>query len=364
MQILRVLILTAAAVLIGRLYYVQVMQNQVYRDQADRQYVRRGQALFDRGTIYFSPRNGPPISAATLAAGYTLALEPKKIEHPENAFNTLIGILSVDEPELLVKIGTEKTYVEIAKRLDEKTAKRVVNLGMAGVSVYRERWRFYPGGRSAANVLGFVGFQDDGVTLAGSYGLERYYNDILVRDSSGMYVNFFAKIFSGVSNVFEKGGGVGGDIVTSIEPSVEQELERKIASVETAWKSNLVGGIIMDPKSGEIYAMAVTPSFDPNDFAGEKDSAVFGNSLIDRVYEMGSIIKPLTMAAGLDAGVITPESTYTDYGFVLSNGAKISNFDGKARGTVPVQEILNQSLNTGMAFVALPRVLPTMGATP
>ena len=153
MQILRVLILTAAAVLIGRLYYVQVMQNQVYRDQADRQYVRRGQALFDRGTIYFSPRNGPPISAATLAAGYTLALEPKKIEHPENAFNTLIGILSVDEPELLVKIGTEKTYVEIAKRLDEKTAKRVVNLGMAGVSVYRERWRFYPGGRSAANVL-------------------------------------------------------------------------------------------------------------------------------------------------------------------------------------------------------------------
>ena len=353
MQILRVLILTAAAVLIGRLYYVQVMQNQVYRDQADRQYVRRGQALFDRGTIYFSPRNGPPISAATLAAGYTMALEPKKIEHPENAFNTLIGILSVDQPELLAKIGTEKTYVEIAKRLDEKTAKRVVNLGMAGVSVYRERWRFYPGGRSAANVLGFVGFQDDGVTLAGSYGLERYYNDILVRDSSGMYVNFFAKIFSGVSNVFEKGGGVGGDIVTSIEPSVEQELERKIASVETAWKSNLVGGIIMDPKSGEIYAMAVTPSFDPNDFAGEKDSAVFGNSLIDRVYEMGSIIKPLTMAAGLDAGVITPESTYTDYGFVLSNGAKISNFDGKARGTVPVQEILNQSLNTGMAFVAL-----------
>lgn len=352
-QILKVLILTAAAVLIGRLYYVQVMQNQVYRDQADRQYVRRGQALFDRGAIYFSPKDGATISAATLATGYTLALEPKKIEHPEDVFNTLSGILSVGEPELLAKIGTEKTYVEIAKRLDEKTAKRVENLGMAGVNVYRERWRFYPGGRSAGNVLGFVGFQDDGVTLAGSYGLERYYNDILSRDSSGMYVNFFAKIFSGISNVFEKGGGVGGDIVTSIEPSVEQELERKIASVETTWKSDLVGGIIMDPKSGEIYAMAVTPSFDPNDFAGEKNSAVFGNPLIDRVYEMGSIIKPLTMAAGLDAGVITPESTYTDYGFVLSNGAKISNFDGKARGTVPMQEILNQSLNTGMAFVAL-----------
>lgn len=350
-QLLRVLILAFALILIGRLYYIQVIENQVYRDQADRQYVKRGQALYDRGAIYFSPQTGNPISAATLGTGYTISIEPKKIEHPEDVFNALSGILSMDESVLLAKIETDKTYVEIAKRVDEKTAKRIQDVNLTGISTYRERWRMYPGGKTAANVLGFVGFQEDGTTLAGSYGLERYYNDILVRDSSDLYVNFFAKIFSDIGKAFDKGLSLGGDIVTSIEPTVEQELETKVADVETKWKSDLTGGIIMDPVTGEIYAMAISPTFDPNDFAKES-SVVFGNPLVDRVYEMGSIIKPLTMAAGLDSGVITPQTTYTDYGFVMINGAKISNFDGKGRGTVPMQEVLNQSLNTGMAFVA------------
>ena len=352
-QLLRIFILIFALVLIGRLFYIQIIENQIYRDQADRQYVKRGQAVYDRGTIYFSPRTGSIISAATLASGYSVTIEPNKIEHPEDVFNALSGILSIDESILLAKIEGNKTYVEIAKHVDEKTAERIQNLNLAGVGTYRERWRIYPGGRTAANVLGFVGFQEDGTTLAGSYGLERYYNDILARNSSDLYTNFFAQIFSDIGKVFDKKNiSARGDIVTSIEPTVEQELERKIALVEVMWKSDLTGGIIMDPVTGEIYAMAVSPSFDPNNFANESNE-VFDNPLINGVYEMGSIIKPLTMAAGIDAGAITPETTYTDSGFVMINGAKISNFDGKGRGTVPMQEVLNQSLNTGMAFVAL-----------
>ncbi|MEK7607855.1 MAG: penicillin-binding protein 2 [Patescibacteria group bacterium] len=352
-QLLKVFILAFALILISRLYYIQVLESQIYRDQADKQYVKRGQAIYDRGSIFFSPETGNIISAATLATGWIIAIEPKKIEQPEDVFNALSGILSIDESVLLTKIETNKTYVEIVKRVNEKTAKRIQDLDLAGVNTYKERWRIYPGGKTAANVLGFVGFQEDGTTLAGSYGLERYYNDILTRDSSDLYGNFFAKIFSDLGKVFDNDVSTGGDIITSIEPTVEQELEKKISSVLAMWKSDLVGGIIMDPMTGEIYAMAVLPSFDPNDFAGEKNSAVFGNPLIDRVYEMGSIIKPLTMAAGIDAGVITPQTTYTDYGFITINGAKISNFDGKGRGNVPMQEVLNQSLNTGMAFVAL-----------
>lgn len=351
-QLLKLAILVFAIILIGRLYYIQVMESQMYKDQADRQYVKRGQALYDRGTIYFSPQNGSTISAATLTTGYTVAIEPKKMIHPEDVFNALSGILSIDETSLLAKIGADKTYVEIAKRVDEKTAKRIQDLNLTGVSTYKERWRTYPGNKTAANVLGIVGFQEDGTTLAGSYGLERYYNDILTRNSSDLYINFFAQIFSDIGKAFDKGTSIGGDIVTSIEPGVEQELENRIASVEAIWKSDLTGGIIMDPMTGEIYAMAVSPSFNPNDYSKEKDNMIFGNPLVDRVYEMGSIIKPLTMAAGLDAGVITQKTTYTDNGFVIINNAKISNFDGKGRGTILMQEILNQSLNTGMAFVA------------
>jgi stage V sporulation protein D (sporulation-specific penicillin-binding protein) len=352
-KFLQFLIFFFALVLASRLYYIQIIRSDDYKNQADRQYVRKGQTLFDRGTIYFSPRTGSPISAATLGVGYTITVEPKKIEHPEDAFNALSGILSIDEKTLLSKIEADKSYVEIAKRTDEKVAKRIEDLNMLGVGAYKERWRFYPGGKTASNALGFVGFREDGQTLAGRYGLERYYDDVLVRDSSDLYVNFFAKIFSDIGKAFDNGLKQSGDIVTTIEPTVQKELEKRITSVEKAWQSDLTGGIIMDPKTGEIYAMAMYPNFDPNDLSKEKDTAVFGNPLVDRVYEMGSIIKPLTMAAGLDAGVVTPKTTYNDEGFVLINGAKIKNFDGRGRGpATSMQQVLNESLNTGMAFVA------------
>lgn len=109
----------------------------------------------------------------------------------------------------------------------------------------------------------------------------------------------------------------------------------------------------MDPKTGEIYAMADYPSFDPNELQKEKDPAIFSNPIVENVYEMGSIIKPLTMAAGIDSGTVTADTTYDDKGFLVLNNSKISNFDGKGRGVVDMQTVFNDSLNTGAAFIAL-----------
>lgn len=351
-KLIGILICVGAAVIAAKLYYIQVIQRDKYTAQADRQYVSRAQALFDRGTIYFSPREGQPISAATLAAGYTVALEPKKIDHPEDVYNTLSGILTIDDDLLLAKVEADKSYVEIADRVDEKTVKRIDALAVKGVSTYKKQWRSYPGGKTAANVLGFVGFNPDGVTESGRYGLEKYYNDLLSRNGSDAHVNFFAEIFSNLSDSFLSDEGSEGNIVTTIEPNVQLELEKRIADVMKVWRSDLTGGIVMDPATGEIYAMAQAPSFNPNEFAKEKDQSVFKNQLVDGVYEMGSIVKPLVMAAGLDADVVTPETTYDDTGSIMVNGAKVSNFDFRARGIVSMQEVLNQSLNVGMAFVA------------
>ncbi|HVT74999.1 MAG TPA: penicillin-binding protein 2 [Candidatus Paceibacterota bacterium] len=347
-----VLMVLGASVIAARLYYVQVVKHDKYAADAERQYVSTGQALFDRGTIYFSPKSGEPLSAATLGSGYTVTLEPRKILHPEDIVNGLSGILSFDESMLLAKTASGSPYAEIAKRVDEKTAERIEDLGIAGLGDYKERWRYYPGGKTAANVLGFVGYNDDGVTLSGRYGLEKSYNDVLSRGAADTNVNFFAEIFSNVRDTFIQDDAGEGSIVTTIEPTVQTELEKQLAGVVSTWKSDLTGGIVMDPYTGEIYAMAVNPSFDPNDFSKEKSPAVFKNPLVDGVYEMGSIVKPLVMAAGLDAGVITPQTTYDDTGFVIVNGAKVSNFDGRARGVIPMQRILDESLNVGMAFVA------------
>jgi cell division protein FtsI/penicillin-binding protein 2 len=122
--------------------------------------------------------------------------------------------------------------------------------------------------------------------------------------------------------------------------------------VNEQYGSRETGGIIMDPRTGEIVAMGTFPTFDPNNFQGA-DKEYFGNPLVEKRYEFGSIIKALTVTMGLDAGVITPQTTYNDTGCMTLNTRKFCNYDLKARGVVPIQEILSQSLNLGSTFVAL-----------
>jgi cell division protein FtsI/penicillin-binding protein 2 len=112
-----------------------------------------------------------------------------------------------------------------------------------------------------------------------------------------------------------------------------------------------VGGIVMDPKTGAIFALAQAPSFNPNTYNLVENQNVFTNTAVERVYEQGSIVKALTVAAGLDSGAITAKTTYEDKGCIKRSGATICNFDGKARGVVPMQEVLSQSLNTGVTFI-------------
>jgi cell division protein FtsI/penicillin-binding protein 2 len=213
-----------------------------------------------------------------------------------------------------------------------------------------QRRRFYPGGSLAAQELGFVAYNNDD-TQKGRFGLERYYDQTLTRPNEDLYSNFFVELFGAAKKAFA-GDPATGNVVTTIEPSVEAELERTLAEYTQQWNPKMAGGIIMNPQTGEIIAMAVNPTFDLNNFKKEKDSDVFSNPMVQNVYEMGSIMKPLTMAAGLDSGVIKAETTYNDTGCITVNEKKICNFDGKARGVIPMQEILSQSLNVGASFVA------------
>ncbi|MEK7101536.1 MAG: penicillin-binding transpeptidase domain-containing protein, partial [Patescibacteria group bacterium] len=123
------------------------------------------------------------------------------------------------------------------------------------------------------------------------------------------------------------------------------------AKVHKKYSSKESGGIIMDPATGAIIAIANYPSYDANDLQSV-DPNVLGNPLVEHVHEFGSIMKPLTMTAGLDAGVITPTTTYNDTGCITVNTARICNWDLKARGVIPMKQIIVQSLNVGAAWVA------------
>ncbi len=344
-------IIFIALVLMARLYFVQIIHGEDFSIRADRQYVRPNQNIFDRGRIIFESKDGIEWSAATLKVGFTISINPSILKDPHETYQKLSGIIDIDSGVFFARASkTNDPYEEIAKRVSQEDGIKIDELNIEGVQVHKERWRFYPGGKLASHTLGFVAFGGD--TLSGRYGLERYYNDTLSRNTDNLYVNFFAEIFSNVNKtLFKEEVKREGDVVTTIEPSVQLFLERKLEEIYTKWNSRQTAGIIINPQNGEIYAIGVYPSFDINNFQEVEDPSVFSNPFVEGVYEMGSIIKPLTIAAGLDSGAITADTSYYDSGSVTFDGATISNFDGKGRGRVKMQEILSQSLNTGVSFV-------------
>ncbi len=349
-RLLSIFVLAVAAVLLIRLYVIQVAQGEEYRAQGERQYVHTVHDLYSRGSIFLTTKDGEKVSAATIQSGYVLVLNPSRLENPEKAFETLSALTTLDRDHFMERAKrTDKTYQEIKQDVTREEGEAIDALNLRGVELYRNQWRYYPGKELAARTVGFVGYDD--TKLIGKYGLERYYEDILSRDNERLSVNFFAEIFSNLGNlVFDAKKDAEGDIVTTIEPTVARTLDRVLIATHEQYESAVTGGIIIDPITGEIVALSVIPSFDLND---KKDVKIesFQNPLVENVYEMGSIIKPLTVAAGLDAGVITSYSTYYDAGFLDLEDRTIRNFDLKGRGTVSMQEVLNQSLNTGVAHI-------------
>lgn len=341
-----------AALLIVRLYFVQVVDGEEYALKGERQYVQSGRQLYDRGSVFFTRKDGTRISAAGLNMGFTLAIDPSSVTDAELAYEGITDSVPLNR-EVYTE-AVEKTtdpYEVLMRRISEKQGNAISDLEIDGVIVERERWRTYPSGDLAAQTIGFVAFDNDD-TLAGRFGLERYYDDVLKRDSEGLFGNFFAELFSNIGNAVGDADSVReGDLLTSIEPVVQEKLHQILEEIDETYSSQETGGIIMIPETGEIIALETTPSFNLNTFASE-NSEHFGNPLVESRYEFGSIVKALTMASGLDAGVIAPSTTYNDLGKLTLNGKTISNFDGKARGVVPMQEILSQSLNTGVAFIA------------
>lgn len=341
-----------ALLLATRLYFVQVVHGAEYALRAERQYLSASQELYDRGSIYFTRKDGTLLSAATLAAGFTISMNPGLVD-AERAYEAISGVIPVDREVFMASAArTDDPYEVVARRVDEDAGRAIDALEIPGIAVERERWRAYPGSTRAAQSIGFVAF-DDGDTLAGRFGLERYYDDVLDRGSSGVFGNFFAELFANVGAVVADGRDTReGDLVTSIEPMVQEKLDQVLAEINAQYGSVETGGIIMDPRTGAIVALDTVPSFDLNDFANA-DAENFGNPLVENRYEFGSIVKALTMAAGLDAGAVTPNTTYNDTGCMTLNSKEFCNYDLKARGVVPMQEVLSQSLNMGAAYIAL-----------
>lgn len=377
------------------LFNLQIIHGREYKEAGDRQYFLDIGESFDRGSIFFSNKTNIISPAVEMYNEYDIAIDPKTInsefkkkidkdeknnieEIKDNLYTSIESIFlkwedkNIDinssssvqtflsKEEFISKINNQDSSFEILKKnVPEDIANDLIGLHIRGLIISRKKSRVYFEKEIAAKILGFVGFNDTKKT--GLYGIERYYNDILEKDPISNS-NIFAEIFSDfkkensnnneIKKSFGPGSNLKGDIYLTIDINVERYLDQILAKIKNKWNPQKVGGIIMDINDGSIIAMDEMPSFDPNNYKNVTNISLYNNDLVSGVYEMGSIIKPLTVAAALDSGLVNEYTTYNDTGSITINGYKVSNYDKRARGpNTQLQEILSQSLNVGIAFL-------------
>lgn len=320
--------------IVARLGYLQITRHEHFEEIAARQASPNPSSessLANRGKILAQWRDEQK-ETGFLFAGvrreYDLAINPQTLADPERAFGALSPLLALNHDDFFAKAGKKNDPFEIIKKeLPDEEVEAVQRLmheksgEFEGVLLAPEKRRFYPAGALAAHVIGFVGADDAGI-LKGRYGIEQYFQEDLAK---------------------------GSDIALTIDPRIALFGEELLQTIWDRWHPVAAGILVMEPRTGRILAMNAKPGFDPNHFY-EADLSDFLNPFIQARIEPGSVIKPLTLSAAIDAGAITPETTYYDKGFREFDTARISNFDKKGRGTVTMQDVLSQSLNTGAVF--------------
>ena len=201
LRILTIGLCAVVALLAVRLYFVQIVHGSDYSLRADRQYISSSQDLYDRGSIYFTRKDGTYISAATLATGFILSINPSQITDASTTYEKLNTLIPVDREAFTTSVQKKNDpYEIIGRHVSEEVGRAVEAAKIKGVTVTRERWRIYPAELHAAQSIGFIGYNNDNV-VGGHYGLERYYNDVLDRKAVGLFGNFFAELFANLGDV-------------------------------------------------------------------------------------------------------------------------------------------------------------------
>lgn len=283
------------------------------------------------------------------ARGVTLPENPDDIpalfdqelkDHP-NAVQALIARLSKkDDP-----------YEPVAHGVPQEQLELIEGLGEEAIHYDLENARSYPEPDFGGHTLGFLGKDDNGKPK-GYYGIEGYFNDFL----SGTVGTLYSQV-SRSGALLGVGGRQfvpavdGGDVVLTIDRTVQVKACAILKAAVDNYQAKGGALVIMEPKTGKIIAMCGFPDFDPANYGKVDDFSVYNNPNIFTPYEPGSIIKPLTMAAALDVGAVSPESSFNDTGSVEVDDVTIKNANDKIFGTVSMIEVLEQSINTGMVWV-------------
>ncbi len=323
-------------VLVARLFKFQVLDRDILSDFSQAEYSVDYPPT--RGTIY--DRNGAVFAANS--AEYQIGVSPNYVTEPTEAAEFLAPILEQEVYQLKAKLQTSRPYILLASRVPYEDAEKIREQDFKGLQIEPMPRRLYPQGKLMSQTLGIMDYNGEGQT-----GVEGYYNQELAGESVSQLRSYSPLVFVPVAHARP-----GVDLVLTIDRQVQFTVEEHLRRAMKSYEAESGSIIVMDPRTGAILAQASEPTFDPY-FYYKGDPEVIHNPVVSKQFEPGSVIKLITMAAALDAGIVTPESTYYDNGELFVGGHKTVNWTREAHGTVDMTTLLAQSLNVGAATLAL-----------
>ncbi|MEI8103980.1 MAG: penicillin-binding protein 2 [Candidatus Moraniibacteriota bacterium] len=335
---------------VWRLFVLQVVQSSMYAKQAVDQQTASGELFPDRGEVFLQDEGKALYPLAINRPYFAASLAPKEVADPEAVAMLLSDTLQLNRQDTLTKINQkDDPYIFLAHKLPDDAVNKIRAAGLKGIHLDKENYRFYPAETMASQVIGFTGTESG--QLMGRYGVEASWDDALrgqngmidqERDAAGRWIPLSSRETIPAQN--------GNGLVLTINRVIQYEATRILRESLDKYGSQSGSVVVLEPSTGRILAMVSLPEFDPNNYAGG-DMASFVNPITSSVYEPGSIMKPLTMAMGLEAGKVTPLTEYVDTGHVFESGYDIRNAEEKIYGQSNMVKVLDQSINTGVVFV-------------
>ena len=344
--------LAVLALVVFRYAWLQLVQGSELAARMRAQVGESYLAQSTRGAIL--DRSGREMAVSTMTK--SLYVDPNHVKEPEVLARELAPLIGLTEQQVLDDIAEGGGFQWVKHHLAQDEYEAVRQLMKEQeytdcLNFVDEAKRYYPNDVLAANVLGFVGTEDKGLD-----GVEQALDGLLKGEVEEEYLQTDRSSRPILSSIFSRQKRYKGDycktvtltIDSSIQFMVEQELDRAMA--ENGPKA--ITCIVMDPKNGEVLAMAGRPSYNPNKFWDYSPES-WKNRAVSFIYEPGSTFKAMVAGAALQENVVSPNQVFVDPGYVMVSGRRIQNWSGESFGTVTFTDVVKQSLNTGFAQVGL-----------
>lgn len=339
-------------VLVFRYGWLQIVSNEKYSNMALSLASADYSVQTPRGRIL--DRNGRELAISRMAK--SLCVNPSKVRDPHEIAYALAPVIGVPVEEILedIEIGGNFVWIKRQMELDEeKAAAELIKANKWDCLDFREEVkRYYPNDMLAANVLGFVGVDDKGLD-----GIEQQLDSVIkggaaAEEAANSGEKNEVKVLSDIFVNKRIGNSPCRDVTLTLDANIQFIVEQALERTMYSTGAKAVTAIVMDPRNGDILAMASRPSYNPNEF-WEYPPEDWRNKAVSFIYEPGSTFKAMVAGAALQEKVVAPNQWYDDPGYIMVSEKRIQNWNGDSFGTVTFTDIVKNSINTGFAQVGL-----------